>query len=434
MLNWLLSLDIIGGPLPWIVWGLGLLGAVLLLVRRPTVPRVRRTTIGLLTGGLVGYGACALSDALNVFGTPLPPETRWWAAGSFAAIGLAVVNLWDSKLWRKLVAVVSIVLAGLSATIGINAAYGLDTTVGDFLEISTLKTATSFADPLPTHAAETLPLYTSWKPPADMPKHGEVRLLAAGTKIPSSAGFVPRDASIYLPPAALVKDPPALPVVVHMMGLPGSPSPNRLQPVLDQFAAAHDGLAPIVIIADQLGSSEQNPGCVDSKAFGGVSTYFNKDIPDYIRTHLRVLPSSKYWTISGYSNGGACSFLYGAEHPEVWGSFASISGEEWAGMEDPGPVLSRVYGGSREKFDANKPENILLRHPGAYKDHAAVFTVGANDHRYGKHATSGAEHARTAGFVTTLTALPGDGHVGAAFVDGLTEELNVLAPLWGLAP
>jgi hypothetical protein len=171
--------------------------------------------------------------------------------------------------------------------------------------------------------------------------------------------------------------------MVQMMGLPGSPTPTAIQTAVDAFAAKHDGLGPIVIVADQLGSSRQNPGCADSKAFGGVNTYFNVDIPEWIRTHLRVPAAPADWTISGYSNGGACSFLYGAQHPEIWGSLASQSGEEWPGWERPAPVLSKVFGGSRAAFDANKPENVLAAHPGAYRGRVAVFTAGAVDHVYG---------------------------------------------------
>lgn len=435
MYAWLLGLDIASGPVPWIVWAASALLLIALPIRRMTGRRVRRMLVAAAAGAILGAVVCIAIDALDVFGTPLPDAVPWWAAGGFGAVGLGIAHLWDSGVGRKIVAVLAIVGALLSTTLGVNIAFGLDRTLGDLLELSALPPAGALPAPLPsTTPTADPPLYLAWRPPADMPAHGEVRQLSGDQRIPSTAGFAPRDAAIYLPPAALVKDPPALPVVVQMMGLPGSPSPTAIQAAVDAFAAQHEGLGPIVIVADQLGSSRQNPGCADSKAFGGVDTYVNVDIPQWIRTHLRVMTGPAAWTISGYSNGGACSFLYGAEHPDVWGSLVSISGEEYPGMEDPGPVLDQVFGGDRAAFDANKPETVLAQHAGAYAGRLALFTAGADDSVYSPAAERAAASARAAGFETRFFSIPGAGHVGPALSGGLDEALRVLAPRWGLAP
>ncbi|MFE6735554.1 alpha/beta hydrolase [Microbacterium sp. NPDC057650] len=433
MLHWLLALDISGGAAPWAVWAVTAALLVGLLARGYTPRRSLRLLIAAMAGGNLGFVACALVDLTDVLGTPLPPGVSLWVAGAFAAVGLGIVSLWDSGVWRKTVAVLAILAALLSAALGVNAAFGLDRTAGDLFGLSTLQNARHFAKPLRT-AVDSSPLYEWWRPPAGMPHSGEALLLSGNQRIPSTAGFAPRDASIYLPPAALVQDPPALPVIVQMMGLPGSPTPTMVKEAGDRFAAKHHGLAPIVIVADQLGAERQNPGCADSKAYGGVDTYVNVDIPNWIRTHLRVMTDHADWTISGYSNGGACSFLYGAQHPDVWGALADISGEEYPGQEDPGPVLDTVFGGDVAAFNANKPENALLTHPGQYKGHVAVFTVGANDHVYSRPAHRATARAQAAGFETHFYAVPDAGHVGPALSGGLDEELRVLAPVWGLAP
>lgn len=433
MLTWLLDLDIIDGPAPWVLWGITALLVVALLVRRYTGRRLLRGLLALAVGAAVALALTWALDAVDAFGTPLPEGVKWWAAGGFAAVGLGIVSLWDSTALRKVVAALTILAALLSTTIGINAAFGLDRNLGDLLEISTLPPAGALPTPLAI-SAQAEPLHLTWHAPAGMPAHGAARQLSGADRIPSTAGFAPRDAAIYLPPAALVADPPPLPVMVQMMGLPGSPTPTAIKIAGDAFAAQHDGLAPIVIVADQLGSARQNPGCADSKTFGGVNTYFNVDIPRWIRAHLRVLPGPQYWTISGYSNGGACSFLYGAQHPEIWGSLASISGEEWPGMENPKPVLDRAFGGDRAAFDANRPENVLLQHPGQYQWRTAVFTAGADYRVYAPHARQSAALAKAAGFTTVFYAVPGAGHVGPALSGGLDEVLRALGPVWGLTP
>ena len=68
------------------------------------------------------------------------------------------------------------------------------------------------------------PLRKTWKPPANMPavsRNGPVIIPA------TVSGFRARDAHLYLPPAVLVPNPPELPVLVMMMGLPGGPDQDR---------------------------------------------------------------------------------------------------------------------------------------------------------------------------------------------------------------
>ena len=54
---------------------------------------------------------------------------------------------------------------------------------------------------------------------------------------------------------------------------------GHLASVMDEFAASHGGIAPIVVAADQLGGSNRNPMCVDSAAFGKSATYLLQDVP-----------------------------------------------------------------------------------------------------------------------------------------------------------
>lgn len=432
MLHWFLTLDIIEGPVTIIVWALTLAALIVLLVRAPRRRWLRRASIAVILGAAIGVGAVMLLDLTEAFGVPLPDESMFWAGACLAGLGLAVVSLWNAKPWRRIIAVISILLVLVSTTLGVNAMFGINRTVGDLLGISTLKQADGLPAPTPDDNPEG-PLYASWKAPADMPQKGEVRQLSGALQIPSTAGFVPRDASIYLPPAALVKNPPKLPVVVQMMGKPGDPNPQFVQEALDAMAAKNNGLAPIVITADQLGDPGVNPACTDSKKFGGVETYFNKDIPEFITSHLNVLHDPEYWAISGYSNGGACSFMWGAAHPDRWGSLVSISGEEYAGTEEPDTVLKDVFQGDQAAYDASKPQALLTKNGGHFSGHLAIFTAGENDPAYVAAAQRSADLARSAGFDTTQYVVPGADHVVTALQGGLPKAFEVLYPHWGLA-
>jgi len=431
MPRWLLQLDLIGGPAPWIVWTVAVVGVLALLIRPLRRRWIVRASIGLVVGAVLGWGLAAWSDATNAFELPLPAMVKWWTTGGFAAVGLSIVSLWDSRWWRKVVAIVTVIASALSMGIGINLAFGLDRTLGDILGVNTLGALDHFAPPLTNADPPSKPLAQTWTPPADMPSRGRFGVLSGEDALTSSAGFKPRKATIYLPPAGLVADPPPLPVVVFMMGLPGYPNPHPMVDVMNEFAAKHDGLAPIVIIADQLGAQSQNPGCIDSAAYGGVETYFNKDIPDWIHSHLRVIPDPRYWTIAGYSNGGACAFIYGARHPGIWGNIATASGEPWAGFGEPKSV-AKVFQGDQAAFDANKPEAILKEHPGAYDGHYAVFAAGALDKKYGPANRASAALAEAAGFTTTFYLVPNATHTGPGLRGGLEKAFEVLYPRLGL--
>jgi len=433
MRDWVLKLDVVEGPLAYIVWGFAALCVVVLLWRRPTLGRVLASVIAVLAGALIGVGVIFLINATQAFGGTIPREVLWWLTGGLAALGVTIAAFWDSRLWRKLFALVSIVAIVVAIAFGINAAFGINRTIGDVVGISTLDDFTPLPSPMPGDSTAG-PLYAHWSPPADMPAKGEVRQLAGAHRIVSTAGFVPREASIYLPPAALIDSPPALPVVVHMMGKPGDPNPQFIQEALDGIAAKNRGLAPIVIVADQLGDPTVNPACVDSEAYGGVSTYFNTDIPAYIEENLPVSRDRALWTISGYSNGGACAFVWAAAHPEIWGNVISISGEEFPGMEEPDAVLRTVFGGDASAYDDAKPAALLAKNAGAFDGHVAIFTAGEFDRAYIEHAEANAALAKEAGFETTMHIVPGADHVVTALRGGLPFAFTTLYPHIGLSP
>lgn len=432
MPSWLLKTNIVDGPFPLTVWGATAILIVVLLVRRPTLRGALTALVAVLGGAVVGVGTVLVLRISGVLIT-LPPLLAFWAGAGLGFLGLAIVSLWDTKVWRKVVAALTIVMVLLSVTLGVNAQFGIDRTIGDLIGESTLDKAESLPGPA-TPPAVSGPLYKSWEPPAGMPAKGKVLELGNAEAIPSSAGFVPRNASVYLPPAALVAAPPPLPLVVHMMGKPGAPTPQFMQEAMDKLAAENKGLAPIVIVADQLGGDENNPACADSAAFGGVSTYFNKDIPAYALGKLPVTADHRDWTISGYSNGGACAFAWGAEHPDVWGNVVSISGEDYQGSEEPDQVLAQIFGGDQAAYDAAKPAAVAARNKGSFAGHVAIFTVGANDPLYIPRAERSAAVAREAGFETRTFVIPDADHVVTALQKGIPEAYRALFPHLGLAP
>lgn len=407
------------------------IGAVffVLLFLRPTgrwtVKAISAIAVGAVVGVVISW---LVTDVFDVFGIDFNRTTVFWFAALLGSVALAGLNFRHSARWRKAVAATSIPVFTVVAGLGINAEFGLNRTLGSLMGISTAKDI-ELAKPANSDSpASKGPLWERWTPPADMPAVG----LQGKKAIPAQAsGFVARDAGIYLPPAARVANPPQLPLLVMLMGQPGNPDPADIGLVLDKYAAANKGLAPIVIVADQIGPGQDDTLCVDSSKFGNVESYIMKDVVNYAKANLAILKEPKYWTVAGYSNGGQCAISLGAKYPEVFGNILDISGEEYPGQEDPAGSLAGVFHGDKTAYDAQMPTNIMSKKH--YPDTTAIFTVGANDHTYVRAAKAVFEAATKAGMKSTLYEVPNAGHVEDALSGGLNKGFEVLYPRLGLS-
>ncbi|MBF4624186.1 alpha/beta hydrolase-fold protein [Clavibacter sp. VKM Ac-2872] len=420
------------------VIGLILLAVVARRARQTTGARAadpRRTAGELALGALVGaLGGLALAfvlgDVMDLFGVVLSLPTRGWTAVGGMGLGILVVAVVRSgrsvtgvggsgrpsrrlRVLHRVLAVLVVPLVVLTSAIGINAdlqeypnvaaAFGL-TRVGP---LDTSDLASPQPAPGEPAADSTVPIEESWTPGEEIPGHGRVGTVTIpGTQ----SGFTARDAIVYLPPAALVPDAPELPVLIAMSGQPGKPldllASGRFEMILDSYAAAHHGLAPIVVMPDQLGASDANPMCIDS-SLGNSETYLTVDVPTWIRANLRVLDDRTSWALLGFSQGGTCAAQLGAAHPEVYGSFVDISGEigPWAGPT----TIDVAFGGSHDRYAASIPSAVMAsRAP--YADTQAVFCVGEEDSGYRPGVEQVEAAAVAAGIDARLSIAPGSSH------------------------
>ncbi|MBC7723485.1 MAG: esterase [Burkholderiaceae bacterium] len=428
----LLGIGIVDAPLLYIALGLSVVDLAYLILRRPTRRWIATVGIAIVAGVVVAAAVWFVTVTLaDVFGVSPGRDVFLWFAATCAAVAVAVVNLARSRRRRKIIAAVSVVLFLCTGVLAINASFGLNRTIGSLFGVGTEPAIA--LQPVPEASpsgtpAPVVPLYRSWVPPADLP--------AAGTTgsqvIPNTiSGFTSRPAGIYLPPAALVADAPALPLVILMMGQPGNPDPSFIAATLDRDAAAHGGLAPIVIVADQLGNPDSDPLCLDTPNYGNAETFLTQDVVNWARVNLNIINEPRYWTIAGYSNGGQCAISLAAKHPDLFSNVIDISGEEFAGSEIAGTVLADVFHGDQAAYDAVKPENLLAARK--FSDTTAVFTVGSNDSNFipGQKRMSAA--AAAAGMSVTYWESPNGGHVLPALTDGLDEAFSIMYPRLGLS-
>lgn len=398
---------------------------------RPWPAAMAWTAGAALLGGVIGIAACWLiGDVWNVFGIQLTTVTRAWVAVAFAGTAAALANVVGSRWWRVAVACAAVPVFVVTAAVGVNIDFGAYPTAADAFGISRYQTLTVPADfhaPRPTPTATATPttkpttdatladsanavpkdLLNSWRPEGPLPKEGRVgQVNIRGIR----SHFQARPAVVYLPPAALVRNAPALPVIYAFAGQPGNPanmfSSGHIQDVLNRYAATHHGLAPIVIAPDQLGSPSKNPMCADSR-LGNAATYLLTDVPAWIHSHLKAAAPGRAWGIVGFSEGGTCAIQFAAGEPTMFRTILDISGEVV-------PTVGRntaavAFGGSVAAYDAIKPLHIM-KHHAPYTDTVAVFAVGQNDAKYTARMHEVDAAARAAGMHTTEMVSPGTAH------------------------
>jgi enterochelin esterase-like enzyme len=429
--DFVLELDVIDGPFIIAAYAIAAAVFIYLLGRGSGWSWVLTVIVLLIVGAIVGIAVLWIAiNVLDSFGGPVNEATWWWVPAAFAGITVAIWNLWHSRWWRKLIAVIAIPLFAATAALGINAAYGLSPTLGSMFHISTADTI-DIATPDPDQIADPAePLYLTWTPPPDLPATGSIGIVEDG--VPNTqSGFPARPAQVYLPPAALVTDAPRLPLVIMMMGQPGDPDASFIGAVLDDFAAEHDGLAPIALVVDQLGDPSSDPLCLDTE-LGMAESYVMQDVVPWAKTNLNVLQGPQYTTVAGYSNGGECAAYFGSKYPEVFGNLLAISPVEYAGAEQSDEVLSSIFHSVQAAYDAVKPAAIMAS-KAPYPDTTAIFTVGEDDDAFAPGAGRLADAATAAGMHTTFFAVPGADHGVSALNGGLEKGFDVLYPRLGLS-
>jgi S-formylglutathione hydrolase FrmB len=422
--DWLLAIRIDKHPFLIGTIVVGSLAVLFLVLRRPTRRWILSILIAILCGGGAGVLAGWLtSDVFVTFGIPLTFVTKTWICLLGIGLALIAINLHHSRWWRKAIAIVCIPVTVIVAAAWVNIDFGAYRDLRDALGISPYAPVAARYLKANSGAMSARTLET-WKPPAGQPTHGVLGTVV----IPAvTSHFAARPASLYLPPAALVKDPPKLPVIVMMSGQPGSPSDmftsGDTATILNTYAAAHRGIAPIVVAPDQLGAPNRNPMCADT-VLGNSHAYLTVDVPNWIRHHLPVSNSSRQWAVAGFSEGGTCSMELGAGSPRLYRSILSISGELQPTIGST--TLKKAFGGSQAAYAAVKPLDLLKKNA-PFSSTFAIFGVGADDHQYLAWQRTTRAAAARAGMTTQFIASPGTAHDWNTVRYVLRAKLPVLA-------
>lgn len=450
MRAWLMNISLVDGWFPATLFSItAVLAAILLGIAiwemvggsrgggKRAIAVVACPMVIAVIAGIVGLViAWLLSDVFVVFGVELGPRVIAWAGCGCAIVGFAVSHAMPHRGVLRAVAVILVVCAVFSTATGIDQAYGEYATIGSLFG----QDAYREADLTGMAKRSDLISVTQWRQKAangsisDIPAHGEV----SKVNIPATTShFEVRQALVYLPPAALVtaKHKPALPVILMMSGQPGSPgrvfAAGGIQTMMDDYAQHHDGLAPIVIAADQLGDDSHNTLCVDSPVYGKALTYLTKDVVDWVKTNLPAARQAQDWAIAGFSQGATCSLQIGANHPNLFGTIIPTGSELKPTNGSESSMISRFFHGDRTAYEKQIPINAIRNH--APSNQTLVIGAGERDRESVRNVELIAPVAQQEGMHVTAVESLGNAHDWHAVRDTLRYGLVVFGYNTGLS-
>lgn len=433
------STSLVDGWLPTAAWILGVIGVIFLLLPRQQSKWLVKAVAMAVAAGILTYALYwILLWVASVLSDPLPGAVLAWGVLGVFAVLLGLFGLRGTRAWRKWLTPLAVVAVLLLCGQQVNAYFGQYVTIGSIYGSDTAKLPTLSKNELrsPAQGARArsadIAAIQGWKAPSSMPGRGT---LFQATIPGTVSGFVARRAIVYLPPAYLVARRPQLPVMVLVAGQPGSPQrwldAGHLETLMNDFAAGHQGLAPVVVVVDPNGTLTGNTMCMDSR-LGNAGTYLSKDVPAWIIGNLDVQGSTSRWTFGGFSFGGTCAIQMGAAHPDLYPNIIDLSGQvEPALAANRTVTVAKSFGGDAAAFNAQTPMAHLAtrRYPHGF----AYFSVGADDQHYGPEMLTISAAAKAAGMHVVTAEVPGVGHSWASARTGLAGALNLMGPRLGLA-
>lgn len=218
--------------------------------------------------------------------------------------------------------------------------------------------------------------------------------------IPSTAShFKHRDELVYLPPAYFASDPPPkLPTVMMIGGEFNTPADwlrtgNAIK-TIDEFAAAHDGNAPVFVFVDSGGSFNNDTECVNGPR-GNVADHLTKDVVPYMESNFGVSSAAANWGIVGWSMGGTCAVDLATMHPDMFTAFVDIAGDLAPNSGNKEQTIARLFGGDANAYAAFDPTSIIPKH-GVYHGVSGWFAI-SGDAPPQEHRTPSSEDANATG-------------------------------------
>jgi endo-1,4-beta-xylanase len=155
-----------------------------------------------------------------------------------------------------------------------------------------------------------------------------------------------------------------------------------------------------------------------------VETVTIKELIPHIDATYRTITSREGRMVEGFSMGGGGAAKWGFKYPDLFGSISIIDGALFA-PDDASPktaeTLKAVYGGDRERFEANNPwklaEKNADRVKGRTKIRIVTRTTGLGGTNQKFH-----EYLEQLGLANDIYIIPDAPHSPNPLYDGLGER------------
>jgi enterochelin esterase-like enzyme len=372
---------------------------------------VRVVPVSLAVGLVICVGGyLVVNEVWKPYPDTIPLPLFVWGGGAAFVLCLSAARMrragWTVRVLMVLGVVWAIVVVAGQANIHYAAYSTPRKLINPLLHPAADLSSVNGSQTTAVRAPAGVALDTVWQPPPNMPTAGQV----VKTSIPSSGGFSPREALLYLPPAYLATPRAELPVLVLIPGDPGKPRDwvdlVDVDAILDEFAAEHKGLAPVVVMADQLGVAEDNSTCVDS-SWGTPQTYLAVDLPKWVSTNLHVTDDHSRWAIGGLSSGGTCSLLVGLRAPQIFPNVVDMSGQREPILTSHSETVVKMFNGDEAAYIKLTPKDIMAKRK--YPELNVMLTVGSDDEMYKPQQQEILAAAQQAGVNVQWKEFPG-GH------------------------
>ncbi len=333
--------------------------------------RKKRWLSRVVPAALVAAAAVTLLSyryiaSLGVAGDPAPTSLWLWIAMSGLAAAVLLLGWPGTRWWRRGLAVFSIPLCVLCATLALNMWVGY----------------------FPTALAAWNQL-TSGPLPDQIDRLRVTEMQVAGTKptkgvvVPvninaDASGFPHRQELVYLPPAWFNSNPPPrLPTVMMISSAFNTPAdwlrPGGAFTTIDNFAAGHHGFAPVLVFVDPTGSFDNDTECVNGSR-GNAADHLTKDVVPFMVSNFGVSADRANWGVAGWSMGGTCAVDLAVMHPDMFSAFVDIAGDRSPTVGTKDQTVARLFGGNRAAWAAFDPVTVMNRH-GHYTGVSGWFDV-----------------------------------------------------------
>jgi S-formylglutathione hydrolase FrmB len=332
----------------------------------------RWRTIWLPVAGMAGGAAAYLTHWYIVdrglSDEPAPSALWLWIALTGVAAAVLILGWRSAPPWRRGATLLAPPLCLLCAALALNLWVGYFPTVQAAWSQLTSGPLPDQTDP----AAVTAMAAKRVRPP-----HGSVVPVA----IPSDAShFKHRGELVYLPPEWFTSSPPpALPTVMMIGGQFNTPADwtraGNAVKTIDDFAATHDGRAPVLVFVDSGGAFNNDTECVNGVR-GNAADHLTKDVVPFMVSKFGVSRDRSNWGIAGWSMGGTCAVDLTVMHPEMFSAFVDVAGDYFPNAGTKAQTIARLFGGNADAWAAFDPTTVINRH-GPYRDVAGWFAISS---------------------------------------------------------